>query len=1023
MAKVTKFYDSYERVVTPTSKNIVLEYKGGSSAWFTFNVDISGKNANKYDLRYQNIATRSGDDLVITTVFISLKGSEKIVTTTVKNYFIENLLQEINIKSTLLKDETICIDQYTKFGVNGLYGQVGDGPYSDYILAPDDTSTINLTNSGYDQVFDKTGDDIYYANGGMTEYFLDLNGNDSYNSSKGNITTIRDTKGDDKYLSDNPSTKISTIDYKGNDEYKALDSAKIHSIDYNGNDKYILEDDGSFSLAQDIKGNDEYYLGSHTASNIQDNSGNDKYTFVNAWVTTDSNIIEDRYGNDKYDIETSIAVGIADYGGKDEYKIKDIDTSSNDYVNANFIIVDYSGNDKYELENISSSEEQTRSHISDELGNDSYLATNVNHVSFYDKKGNDKYNFISGKNATIYDWLGKDTYTLKGTETEKLMQLTINDMDTSKKTASDKYILEKTDYVTITDNAGNDKYTLNDSNYVEISDTKGSDSYKLIGTETNKVRNTTITDESGNDKYNLQYLDSSSISSKNLIEDEEGNDSYTIANSWNILISENKGKDKYTFVGDNHNLSIRDDEGSDTYISKKGLELLSCTYIYDSGTNNDTYSLSGFDTGLIEDEGGNNKFNISDSCELTINAIGQGNDKYNLKNIEYCGIKDAIGNDKYTILTCTDAKITDGLGADSYTVKGSYNKKTKETTYVKNITIEDRSIENDTYYFDKVYGVPEVNTISDEGGSDKYSIKDTMFVSIKDNNGNDKYSFNGQIINTEIDDLSGIDFYSNNSKSELKCIVIDDKGADNDTYTLNGGDNLSITDEGGNNKFTISNCYESGIEATGNGNDTYKYTNMYDCWIEDYDGNDNYNINKSWLSNIEDDAGSDVYKIVKSTDINIVDNDGNDTYTIDIKGIKNGHYYIKDDGSDIDSLTISGLSAKNVVYLTNIDKNGNTTGDLIILDKSSKSYIQMDLFFNTDGDWIHDEFDVGCIETIKAGKTTLKIDAFDMSNHLNCINETVASWLSSGEEYDSVVDVLNSGDKNVINELIAYCQQ
>ena len=94
-----------------------------------------------------------------------------------------------------------------------------------------------------------------------------------------------------------------------------------------------------------------------------------------------------------------------------------------------------------------------------------------------------------------------------------------------------------------------------------------------------------------------------------------------------------------------------------------------------------------------------------------------------------------------------------------------YNKKTKETTYVKNIAIEDMGIENDTYYFDKVYGVPEVNTISDEGGSDKYSIKDTMFVSIKDNNGNDKYSFNGQIINTEIDDFSGIDTYSNNSNT------------------------------------------------------------------------------------------------------------------------------------------------------------------------------------------------------------------------------------------------------------------
>ena len=35
MAKTTYFYEDYERVVTPTSKNIVLEYKGGNSAYFT----------------------------------------------------------------------------------------------------------------------------------------------------------------------------------------------------------------------------------------------------------------------------------------------------------------------------------------------------------------------------------------------------------------------------------------------------------------------------------------------------------------------------------------------------------------------------------------------------------------------------------------------------------------------------------------------------------------------------------------------------------------------------------------------------------------------------------------------------------------------------------------------------------------------------------------------------------------------------------------------------------------------------
>ena len=272
---------------------------------------------------------------------------------------------------------------------------------------------------------------------------------------------------------------------------------------------------------------------------------------------------------------------------------------------------------------------------------------------------------------------------------------------------------------------------------------------------------------------------------------------------------------------------------------------------------------------------------------------------------------------------------------------------------------------------------------------------------------------------------------------------ITDYGTAADTYTLNGGNLLSITDEGGNNKFSMSNCYESGIKATGSGNDTYKYTNMSDCWIDDYAGNDNYNISKSWLAIIEDFAGNDIYKltnteyssitdsagddnytIAKSKDISIGDGDGNDSYSIDIKGIKNGRYYIEDCGSGTDSLTISGLNAKNVVYLTDFNEYEKNTGDLIILDKSSKNYIQIDHFFdyNAVSGHIYDEFAEGRIETIKAGNTTLNIDELSMSNHLNIINASIASWLTLGAEYDSVIEVLNSGDNNAINELIAYCQ-
>ena len=921
MAKATVFYEDYERVVTPTSKNVVLEYKGGSSAWFTFNVEISGKNANKYDSRYQNIATRSGDDLVITTVFISLKGSEKIVTTTVKNYFIENLLQEIDIKSTLLKDETICIDQNTKFGANGLYGQVGDGPYSDYILAPDYKTDIHFADDGYDHIYDTKGDDIYYANGGMIEYFLDLNGNDSYNSSNGNITIIRDTKGDDKYLSDNPSTKISTIDYKGNDEYKSTDFAKIHSIDYNGNDKYILEDDGSFSLAQDIKGNDEYYLGSHTASNIQDEAGNDKYTLLNAWVESDANAIEDRYGNDKYDIEKSIAVNITDYSGKDEYKIKNIDTSTNDYVNSNFNIVDYSGNDKYELENISSSEVQTRSYITDELGNDSYFATNVNYVSFYDEMGNDKYNFIAGKNVTIYDYLGKDTYTLKGTESEKLSNLTIDDMETSKKSASDKYILEKTDHVGITDNAGNDNYDVKDSNDC-------------------------------------------------IINDNAGNDKYTLQNRINGYINDYDGKDTYKSEGDT---------------------TLSSVDITDNGTSSDTYTLNGGNLLSITDEGGNNKFTISNCYESGIEATGNGNDTYKYTNMSDCWIDDNAGNDKYTVDKCSMVFIEDIVG-------------------------------NDTYKFTEAVTC----NITDESGNDKYNLlgtndKNIYETEITDKYGNDKYSFNGQIINTEIDDLSGIDTYSNNSKSELTCIHIYDKGADKDTYKLNNVEG-TIEDEGGDNTFAINAGVEFYVTASGLGNDKYNFKNIRYWYIEDAEGNDNYTLSKCSTGSITDNVGNDKYNLQNCYDVNITDKSGDDRYTIDIKGIKNGHHYIADYVSDAgDTLTIKGLNTKNIMYLSDYDKDGNATGDMIIFDKSSKSYIQIDSFFNysTEFNVFEGDFEYGQIETIKVGGKKLDINAMEMSTYLDNISITVGNWLSANS-YDDVCTLFDVGKEEDISNFITY---
>ena len=518
----------------------------------------------------------------------------------------------------------------------------------------------------------------------------------------------------------------------------------------------------------------------------------------------------------------------------------------------------------------------------------------------------------------------------------------------------------------------------------------------------------------------------------NLIKDKAGNDLYTIANSWDVNIEETEGKDKYTFVGENHDISIDDYKGSDTYTSK-GNNLLSCTYIYDYGEAADTYTLNGISTGKITDYGGNNKYTITNSKDFSIYSTSEesvGNDTYNLKNNTDWGIDDHLGDDKYSLSNSANGNIYDYSGNDTY----SNGSKTNLTC----VYFDDKGAGNDTYKFYNYEG-----TIKDDGGNNKFTINNGQDVYITaSGTGNDKYTLQNRI-NGYIKDNGGEDTYTSKGKTTLWSYSIHDYGTEADTYTLNGGNLLSITDEGGNNKFSMSNCYESGIKAMGDGNDMYKYTNMSDCWVDDYAGNDNYNISKSWLAIIEDFAGNDIYKltnteysyitdsagddkytIVKSKDISIGDGEGNDSYSIDIKGIKNGRYYIEDCGSGTDSLTISGLNAKNVVYLTDFDKNEKNTGDLIILDKSSKNYIQIDHFFNyvSDNGLIYDEFAEGRIETIKAGKTTLNIDELGMSTYLNSISYDVASWLSIGDQYDSVIDVLNSGNKTAINELIAYCQ-
>lgn len=627
--------------------------------------------------------------------------------------------------------------------------------------------------------------------------------------------------------------------------------------------------------------------------------------------------------------------------------------------------------------------------VYDEKGEDNYVISSSSGRDYIlEMAGNDEYNAFSGSNPHIQDLKGNDEYVAEEPDT----RMVIKDYS-----GNDEYEAKDSATIITYDYKGNDEYIAQNSGYLQIMDYKGNDKYWFGSHSASSV-----VDVEGNDSYDLLNAGMSDPQAKLFIADDKGNDKFSIKNSSNIQIIDASGADKYE-IENSWALSIKDDKGKDKYIIKN----------IDTSSTEITVS----------------NFTIKDSS---------GNDKYELANVKskygqvLSSITDELGNDKYTVNGSNYFEFLEHSGKDTYKLIGT------EENKVSNFYITDYA-GNDKYTLEHINKQdPDKSSIVEKQGNDSYSIKDTQNLIITDELGNDKYTLQNRI-NGYINDYDGKDTYTSKGETTLWDLSITDNGTSSDTYTLNGGNLLSITDKGGNNKFTISNCYDSGINAIGEGNDTYKYTNMNDCWIDDSAGNDNYNINKSWFFNIEDYAGSDVYKftnteigyitdnegddkynIVKSKDINILDFDGNDTYTIDIKGIKNGHYYIDDCGSDTDSLTISGLSAKNVVYLSDIDKNGKTTGDLIILDKANKSYVQINHFYNYDDEsgYILNEFDEGCIETIKAGKTTLNITSV-IRNDINNIKGQIAGWLTTND-FVNVNEALSSGTTDQIAELIAY---
>lgn len=533
--------------------------------------------------------------------------------------------------------------------------------------------------------------------------------------------------------------------------------------------------------------------------------------------------------------------------------------------------------------------------------------------------------------------------------------------------------------VEIFDYSGNDKYNIHPSSLpnnpayfvgsrFDIYDMKGDDKYTI---ENERLSGGTgeIIDLAGDDKYSITT--SSGIS----IEDYKGNDNYVLKTTQDIglydgyfkwheddTVTVTGGKDKYEITGSNE-IYVSDLVGKDKYTIDNSSNIM----ISDGYNYYEEYLPQGI-------KGGNDTYVISGSDEIYVDDY-VGKDSYTIKNnSEDVEINEFTGNDKYSISEASHIHITDGYF--SMTVSGDDKYVVKDSDYVR---------------------------ILDFGGNDKYAIENSDNIAIDDKAGNDIYSFkkvdgDGYF---PVQDQDGNDEYTITDSEDID--FVDRKG--NDTWKISSSDNISIDEELGDDKYNISSS---------------------DLYINDGSGKDSYTISSS-KATIYDGYGDDSYSVAKNSVayINDEDTESNDKYKVDLAG----KVKINDFGGDSDKLTLTS-KAKNLIFMANFnaDESGVADGSLIIFDKSKGGFTLVSDYFNTateEGITIFDGAGEGCIESVKAGKSSLtaKINAFSETDNISELSELVAGWLSNyASDYSNVYEFLQEGSADQIQAFITYAQ-
>ncbi len=529
-----------------------------------------------------------------------------------------------------------------------------------------------------------------------------------------------------------------------------------------------------------------------------------------------------------------------------------------------------------------------------------------------------------------------------------------------------------------------------------------------------------------------------------------------------LYYSESAGTGPYYILGENRDDTHTMGEAATTaqyYFDRKGNDTYydymkkSFAYTYDL-TGKDTYEAEGGGILYTHDFAGNDIYSAKSTTDTTTRFIARdfaGNDDYSIKTKAQFDIIDYKGNDKYSVeenaaaAYCTNT-IEDGKGNDTYTLTKA------------NVTVHDL-LGKDTY---NIYGAADGIHTNDYSGNDKYNILSAEsdehgedgFVTY-DSTGSDTYNI-AQLVYDDVIPENSYDMtdLAGNDKYNFKKVTVKNKDKSKSTFDLNA-QNIAISDQAGNDKYTITIADETDIASDilitdDAGADSYtvkgidgnavNYLTIYDT---DTTKKDKYNI--SWTADLEiqDNGGNDTYTLKKTQGI-VTDVAGSDKYTVEAmsnwdmsiidKGSLNDSYKvnatatqsfveISDGGGSKDSLVLTGARKSDIVFMVDITKNNEyQTFDgklqLFSYNKKTDSLVVLDDFYAVNDGFISD-FSTGRIESVKAGSTKLTdMNTYTTFNSFITKGE-IAGWLSHNTK-GSVYSVMTGSDADAKEAMVAY---